>query len=481
MGQNRMFFHELVKGNYGRKIAYADVEEVNENNILDIVGDTLGTFYYNKKIADYLWRYYKGDQPVLYRTKTIRNDVNNKICENHAYESVQFKVGQSYGEPMQCVGIVKEDINEIVDKFNTYLRLAHKHARNIRCGEWQSATGTGFLAAQFVKDKKANVPFRITVPTPMNTYIIYSSITDEPLVAVQELKNEKGEWYKACHTATHQCKILNGKVKDWELHAFGGIPIVEYPNNFERISDIELVISMFDALNEIQSNRADGISQFVQSFIKFVNCTVDKETFEQMKMNGAFVVKSNNAENKADVDIMSQELNQTETQVAKQDLMDNILQILAIPKLEGNTGGDTQGAVQLRNGWDMAKTRGKLKDPIIQESEQRLNEVILNIIRVQKGKDDCPLDVSQFEVTINHSPMDNMLVKAQFLDYLLKDGVHPKIAFERSTLFADSEKAYNLSKPYLDVLYKTLEEVEKAQKQVLEQRQNQNQIKDNQE
>ena len=238
---------------------------------------------------------------------------------------------------------------------------------------------------------------------------------------------------------------------------------------------------MFDALNEIQSNRADGISQFVQSFIKFVNCTVDKETFEQMKTNGAFVVKSNNAENKADVDIMSQELNQTETQVAKQDLMDNILQILVIPKLEGNTGGDTQGAVQLRNGWDMAKTRGKLKDPIIQESEQRLNEVILNIIRVQKGKDDCPLDISQFEVTINHSPMDNMLVKAQFLDYLLKDGVHPKIAFERSTLFADSEKAYNLSKPYLDVLYKTLEEVEKAQKQVLEQQQNQNQIKDNQE
>ena len=53
MGQNKMFFHELVKGNYGRKIAYEDVEEVNEKNILDIVGDTLGTFYHNKKIADY--------------------------------------------------------------------------------------------------------------------------------------------------------------------------------------------------------------------------------------------------------------------------------------------------------------------------------------------------------------------------------------------------------------------------------------------
>ena len=56
-----------------------------------------------------------------------------------------------------------------------------------------------------------------------------------------------------------------------------------------------------------------------------------------------------------------------------------------------------------------------------------------------------------------------------------------EVWFYHLNLFADSEKAYNLSKPYLDVLYKTLEEVEKAQKQVLEQRQNQNQIKDNQE
>ena len=98
---NKMFFNDLVKGNYGRKIAYADVEEVTENNIVSIIGKTLGIFNYNRRIAEYLWNYYKGDQPVLYRTKRMRNDINNKICENHAYEIVQFKVGQTYGEPLQ--------------------------------------------------------------------------------------------------------------------------------------------------------------------------------------------------------------------------------------------------------------------------------------------------------------------------------------------------------------------------------------------
>ena len=69
---NKMFFNDLVKGNYGRKIAYADVEEVTENNIVSIIGKTLGIFNYNRRITEYLWNYYKGDQPVLYRTKNAQ-------------------------------------------------------------------------------------------------------------------------------------------------------------------------------------------------------------------------------------------------------------------------------------------------------------------------------------------------------------------------------------------------------------------------
>ena len=252
---NKETLQDLVKGKYGRKIAYVDVEEVDQNNILEVVGETLGTFYFNKSVVKYLWNYVHGDQPILYRKKIVRDDIINKIVENHAYEAVQFKVGQTYGEPLQCVSTIKEDISEYVDRYNTYLRLAHKHARNIKCGEWQSAVGTGFLAVQIVKDKKSTIPFRITVPTPMNTYIIYSSLNDEPIVSVQELKNLKGEWYKVCHTKTHQCIIKDGKVSGWSVHAFGNIPIVEYPNNPERISDVELVISIFDA-RHLESGRA---------------------------------------------------------------------------------------------------------------------------------------------------------------------------------------------------------------------------------
>ena len=181
-------------------------------------------------------------------------------------------------------------------------------------------------------------------------------------------------------------------------------------------------------------------------------------------MLGALVVKSNNGDgNKADVDVMSQELDQTQSQVAKDDLWNNVLSISAIPNKQGNTGGDTQGAVELRNGWDFSKQRAKLKDPYIIEAERRLMEVALNIIRIQNGNDDCPLSVLDFDIQISHSPTDNMQVKAQVLQLLLSSGIHPLVAIKVCGLWSDPEKVFLLSKPYLDVLHKTIDDVIKEQ------------------
>lgn len=461
---NKMLFQDLVKGCYGRKIAYTDVETITDENIVKVIGNCIGAFYYNKTVIEYLWNYYKGDQPVLYRTKVSNEDICNSIVENHSYEIVQFKVGQTYGEPIQFVSRKEDDAtNKAVDTLNDYMENANKQEKDIKAGEWQSATGTSFKAAQF---SNGDIPFRIVAPTPMNTFVIYNRGTEEPILSVQELKDENGKSYKQCYTDTHECKIVNSQVVDWKLHAFGGNPIVEFPNNHERLSDIEIVISMLDAINNMQSNRMDGIEQFVQSWIKFVNCDIDEEQFEKMKMSHALVVKSINKDNKSDVDVMDRELNQTQAQVAKEDVWDNALSILAIPNKQGNTGGDTQGAVELRNGWDFSKTRAKLKDPIVKSCEKRLAKVVLNIIRIKDH--DLGISVRDFDVQINHSPQDNMYTKAQTLQILLQSGIHPLIAVRTVGLWGDSEKTYLQSKPYFSNLYKTIEDVEEQEKKAQE-------------
>ena len=464
--RNKRYLQDIVKGCYGRKVAYTNVSQITPDNIVAVVGSCIGCFNYNKTVIEYLWNYYKGDQPVHYREKTANEDINNRVSENHAYELVQFKVGQTYGEPIQFISRRDDDaINKAVDELNDYMADANKQEKDIKAGEWQSATGTSFKAIQFTGDKE--LPFRIVAPNPINTFVIYNESTEEPMLAVQELKDETGEHYKLCYTKSHECKLKNGKVLDWKLHGFGDIPIVEYPNNHERLSDIELVIDLLDAINNMQSNRMDSIQQFVEYWVKFVNCEIDKETFEEMKLSHALTVKSNNKDNKADVEIMTQELNQSESQVAKKDLWDNALAILAIPNKEGNTGGDTQGAVELRNGWDFSKTRTKLKDPVVKSAEKRIAKVVLNVIRV-KGKEELKIGIRDFDVQINHSPTDNLDVKCQALQYLLQCGIHPLVAIKTVGLWGDAEKTFLESQPYLKNLWKTIDDVkaeeEKAKK-----------------
>lgn len=462
---NKRSFNDLVRGCYGRKIAYTNVEIITAKNVVKVIGSCIGAFYWNKTAIKYLWDYYKGDQPVLYRTKLSNEDILNKVVENHAYEIVQFKVGQTYGEPIQFISRKDDEtINKAVDMLNDFMTDANKQEKDIKAGEWQSATGTSFKAIQ-PKDN-GDIPFRIVAPTPMNTFVIYNENTEEPILAVQELKDIDGNHYKMAFSETMSFRIENSNVVETKLHTYGQIPIVEFPNNHERISDIELVIGMLDAINNMQSNRMDGVEQFVQYWVKFINCDIDKETFDQMKMSHALAVKSNNKENKADVEIMTQELNQTQCQVAKEDLWDNTLSILAIPNKQGNTGGDTQGAVELRNGWDFSKTRAKLKDPVVKTAEKRLAMVVLNVLRLA-GKD-LKLSIRDFDVQINHSPQDNMYTKAQTLTVLLQSGIHPLVAIKTVGLWGDAEKTFLLSKPYIDNIYKTIDDAEEQESKAKE-------------
>lgn len=115
----------------------------------------------------------------------------------------------------------------------------------------------------------------------------------------------------------------------------------------------------------------------------------------------------------------------------------------------------------MRNGWDFSKTRAKLKDPLVIESEKRLLNVVLNVLRVHGH--DLKLTTRDFDVAINHSPTDNLIIKCQALQYLLECGVHPMVALRTVGLWGDVEKVFLQSKPYLDAKWKTIDDLEAEQ------------------
>lgn len=458
MDKNISSFTDLCGGEFGRKVAYTYVDEITGENVVSVVGKAISVLNYNRPMIKYLHRYYRGDQPILYRQKTVRPEINNKTVENHALEIVRFKTSQTYGEPIQYVSRKPDQAtNDSVDKLNDYMRDAHKQARDIELGTWQSSVGTAYKAVLKVKGNSI-APFRLNVLSPMNTIMVYSGNDGRDMLSIQQFKNEQGQQYYQCYSDTHFFVIKDGKLTNSGLNGFNGIPIVEYPNNPDRLSDIEIAITMLDQINKMQSDRMNGIEQFVQAFMLFKNCEINKDQFVEMCQLGAIQVKDSNQGVQSEVKIMSEELNQEQTQVAKDDVYRQVLVVEGMPDRQQNTGGDTGQAVYLRNGWDFAEQRAKLDEPFTIEAEKKHVFVVLNIIK--QTTNDVELSVRDFDVKITRNSTDNMLVKAQSLDYLLKNKIHPLIALTTCGLFGDPEKVWTMSKPYIDTMIKTQEQLD---------------------
>lgn len=453
MNKNIQSFIELCNGEFGRKVAYTYVDEITRENVLSVLQKAVSVLNCNRPIIRYLHRYYRGDQPILYRQKTVRPEINNKTVENHALEIVRFKTSQTYGEPIQYVSRKTDQaINDAVDRLNDYMRDAHKQARDIELGTWQSSVGTAYKAVLKAKGN-CPVPFRLNVLSPMNTIMVYSGHDGRDMLSIQQLKDEQDQQYFQCFSDTEYFTVKNGRITDSGLNGFGGIPIAEYPNNPDRLSDVEIVITMLDQINKMQSDRMNGIEQFVQAFMLFKNCEINKDQFVEMCQLGAIQVKDSGQGVQSDVKIMSEELNQEQTQVAKDDVYRQVLVVEGMPDRQQNTGGDTGQAVYLRNGWDFAEQRAKLDEPFTVEAEKKHVAIVLNVIKQKTN--DVPLSVRDFDVKITRNTTDNMLVKAQALDYLLKNKIHPLIALTTCGLFGDPEKVWTMSKPYIDTIMKT--------------------------
>ena len=263
--------------------------------------------------------------------------------------------------------------------------------------------------------------------------------------------DEDGHEYYLVFTNSKYYKIQGGNIIEDGANGNGEIPLVEYPNNTRRLSDIEITILMTDEINKLTSDRSNGIEQYVQAWVKFINCDIDIEKFRQVREEGFFsVVTNEGATNQSDVDIMSQELDQSQAQVAVDDLLDKLLIIQGIANREGNTGGDTGSAVELRNGHSEKKQKATFNEPIFQRSEKAMLRLVLNRMRIDRQFTLVPRDI---DIKITRSKNNNMLTKAEVLKILLDCGIDKATAIKTVDLFSDPERVTNDSRERIDQVF----------------------------
>ena len=435
----------------GRRVIKSSVKEITDDNVTDVLWKALGVHNMNRSEIDYLYKYYKGDQPIRHRVKEVRPEICNKIVENRANEIVSFKVGYLCGEPIQYVSRNgSEDIVNQINTLNEYMFAEDKASQDQELIEWQMICGTAYrLVLPDEPGEEDEAPFEMYTLDPRDTFIVYSNeIGNKPLMAVKYCIDDNSIIHYSIYTDNRYYLIDGDIVMESKPHALGMIPIIEYPANNARLGSFEIVLPLLDAINNVESNRMDGIEQVVQAFIKFINCDISKEEYQEFLELGAIKVKSIDGQN-ADVGIVTTELNQSQTQTLKDDYYSAVLTICGMPNRNGGSStSDTGSAVLLRDGWSDAEARAKDSENVFKRAEKQMLKLVLRICR---DLGETNLHLKDIEMKFTRRNYEAIQSKSQVLISMLQEPkIHPQLAFQHSGMFSDAESAYTMSMKYYE-------------------------------
>lgn len=437
----------------GRRMILTDETEVNIGNVVQILRKALPYHWKNRSEISYLWSYYKGRQPILNRVKEVRPEITNKIVENRANEIVSFKSGYLMGEPLQYVSRGNaENIADAINQLNEFVFAEEKSAKDKELADWFHICGTSFrmVLPDEMAGEDDESPFEIYTLDPRNTFVVYNNgLGNKPILGVKYVVDENGVVHYSCYSDHEYFEIVESKVVSYDTHILGEIPIIEYPLNMARIGAFELVIPLLDAINLTDSNRLDGVEQFIQALMLFHNVDISSEDFDELRERGAIKFKDIDPQLKAEINYLVSNLNQGETQTLVDHMYQTVLTICGMPNRNGGSStSDTGSAVIMRDGWSAAEARAKDSELMFKKSERIFLKVVLNICRTLADMD---LKVCNVEIRFTRRNYENILQKAQVLDLMLKNNkIHPRLAFEHCGLFVDSDLAYTLSAEYAE-------------------------------
>ena len=445
-GVGRFFIWVKRMNLFGRKTLYTSFEEITKDNIIEVLSLLTGDFAKNCTEINYLYDYYKGKQAILNRTKELNDYILNKIVENRFREVVDFHTRYLAGDAIKYSANDQNYAND-VDKLNDFCRLEGKETLDYDLVKWYNICGTAYrLILPKIQEEEDESPFYLATLDPRCAGVAYTTkIPHTPKICwyVTTETNGVQTWsvYAKNASGNRFFEVRDNRVTRDDPYPLSELPIIEYPCGEDRMSNAEIVLPLCDAINNLNSNRMDGIEQAIQTLLVLVNCKLpDGMTANDIKAMGLIELISN--ENKASVEQLGTKLDQSNTQTLKEDFLSAIRTIASLPNTSDNSysGGDNGLAVVYRNGWEGAYESAMGDQKNIDRPEYMAIRLMLEICE-GTGKLSIPIKAINIDYTRQH--YENMATKSQVLIAMLNNPkIHPKVAYEVSGLFYDPNKKF---------------------------------------
>ena len=463
---------------FGRLDIYSSYDEITEDNIVSELNEALVFHIKNMLQEDFLYWYTRGVQPILGRTKDIREDILNIVQVNTAAEIVDFKNGYFLTQPCSYVSR-RKGVQTKLKKLNEYLYRSGKQDADNKVADWFHRVGKGVVYVEPNDDDE--MPFKAYALDPRSAFVCYSLRPgNKSVMGVNFVTNEGKskfdvftERYVFHLSGTFRGRMMSPeKNQDYlvtatsldsvEPNVLGYIPIIEYRYNSVNTSAFELAIPLLDEISNLTSNACDGVEQFIQSLAIAVNCEFPEDTtITDIRKAGMIALRSI-GENKADFKVLSEQLDQTQTKTLTDSLYDEVLRICAMPsRSNGGTTYDTTGAAVLANfGWYQADAAARNTEDLFKESNRYFDKIIVEILK-RKGLLD--IDFNDFELNFIRNETANVQAKAQAFQTLMAAGLHPELAAAKSGISNDPVKDMKMSEKWLEMIWGNPEKVVAAE------------------
>lgn len=434
---------------FGRRMILTSASEITAGNVVKIVENAYNTHLLNRSEIDYLWNYYKGNQPSLYRVREVRDELTSHIVENRASEITAFKVGFMVGKPIKYISSANgDDVSASIARLNDAMRVIGKKTKDKKLVEWQMVGGVGYRYVVQEQNRFRRVPFNLHTLDPRNTFVIRRNDYAQDVIAgVNYVVDDDGNIIFTVYTDDAVYSWIKGSGNpSVSRNQFGLIPIIEYPANSARLGCFEIVLSMLDAINAFDCARTEAVEQFVQSLLVLYNCQVDDGTTADTIRAAGMILLKTIGDAKADIKVLAEQLDQSQNQTLKDDLYNSVLQIVGMPSQSaaGTSDSSNNGAIILKNGWQGAETRAQDFEAEFELPEMEMLQVVSAICNVLRNGE-YGFDPTDVEIKFTRRNYEDILSKSQTLVTMLNnDKVHPQKAYEASGLFPDTEEAYQM-------------------------------------
>lgn len=401
---------------YGRQIIKTDYE-ITGNQSIDvltipkILKETLPIHERNVIKENELFEIYFNSKKYWNKTKEQRPDISNKFSVANAWAISRTINFYCFGEPTKYIS---RDTSEEsgkqkdVEELSAMLDYKGNHNSTIMATLSSSVCGLGYKLVlpaskrNFAFDK---VPFEINKEFiyPQTAFCVYSnSIIPQKQVGViigkhyDKAGNQDGEEYTVW-TDKHQYTYINTsdtkdefvaveyKIDDalyYGYPIFGGrIPLIEVERNPFRKGDWEVVQDLLILKNKLLSNRADDIQQVIDYVLVMINCKFENEKDrEKAVKDRLFELEQKDPQNKPDIKILKNALDQNGVQVFADYIDATIQECVGIPSRSERSGGghDTGKAVFYRNGFRDLDNNAAMIIPKMDNAELEFLGVCIN-------------------------------------------------------------------------------------------------------